>query len=126
MFEFLEKCWFLYGKHIGKHYVGFKRYHTKGSFASVTFNWKKAFNSNLLGWSHTHPDGIDIYPSDRDDNTMKAWVIAMGRSLLCDIANDRGKHNCWIYERVTSLKKDYIINKRPIKLIYFGPFFIII
>lgn len=82
-----ERCWFLFGKKIGKRYIGFLKYHSEGSPAQVAFNWAQASKDKLIGFLHTHPGGFPG-PSARDDKTMKAWVRAEGKPLLCGIESD--------------------------------------
>jgi proteasome lid subunit RPN8/RPN11 len=44
---------------------------------------------DVLGFFHTHPDGPPR-PSSRDIRTMRAWVGAFGKPLVCLIASPAG------------------------------------
>lgn len=92
-----EKCWFIYGKKIGPYWIGFLKYHSKGSIASVGFNWSLAADPNIMGFFHSHPGG-SAEPSIRDDKTMCAWIKAEGRPLLCGIFGCQNK-KCFIYSQ---------------------------
>ncbi len=109
---FNEECWIIYGKKVGKRYVGFRVYEGKGSPASVGFDWDKALKraGGIIGFHHTHPDGF-CRPSDRDHKTMRAWVVTEGRPLLCSITSGE-KTGCWIYAR----NKDRKIECQPVKM----------
>ena len=89
----IEHCWFIYGIWMGPFFVGCRVYHSMGSISSVDFDWKKAFKSSLIGWSHTHPHG-DEELSVTDHQTMRSWVKATNKSYLCNIiitSNNSGK-----------------------------------
>lgn len=90
-----ERCWFLFGKKIGKRYIGVLKYHSEGGPAQVDFNWEEAIKGNLIGFLHTHPSGFEG-PSQRDHKTMKAWVRAEGKSLICGIHSGK-KKNFFLY-----------------------------
>jgi proteasome lid subunit RPN8/RPN11 len=71
---------------------------TKGEPASVTFDHKWVLDreekySDVVGFYHTHP-GMSATPSVTDHATMRAWVCAFGKPLLCVI---RGKDGVRAY-----------------------------
>jgi proteasome lid subunit RPN8/RPN11 len=115
--EFKEQCWFIKGIRIGNYVVGYREYHSDGTSGSVEFDWERAFNKCIFGWFHTHPSGFDNL-SSRDEKTMKGWVIAMGRPLLCGIGVD-GVEKWWLYSRETN---DTRVIKIPVPMNKIGPF----
>lgn len=52
---------------------------------SVDFNTAWKMRSGLLGFYHTHPFWASAYPSERDQQTMFSWVVALGKPLVCAI-----------------------------------------
>jgi len=96
--EKIEQCWFLYGIRIGRWSLGFLKYHSKGTEASVDFDWQKVMASKyFLGWYHTHPT-FSSEPSELDEKTMRSWIRGLGRNLICGILGTDG-HKCWYYFR---------------------------
>lgn len=95
-----EECWFIRGFKVGSYYFGKLEWHSKGSAASVDFDWEDAMRGNVLGFYHTHPGGFST-PSTRDDRTMTAWVTAEGRPLLCGIFTGRSEKSqrCYLYTK---------------------------
>lgn len=93
----MEECWFIYGMKIGPCWVGRLKYHSRGTVASVDFDWSKAANVTIIGFYHSHPGGRPS-PSTRDDRTMSAWVRAEGRPLLCGIFSNN-LQQCFVYKR---------------------------
>ena len=71
---------------------------TEGTPASVAFDpyavldWEET-EGDVMGFYHTHPSFIAC-PSLRDHRTMRAWVAAFGRPLLCLI---EGVNGLWAY-----------------------------
>lgn len=105
--NFVEEVWFVFGFKIGKWVIGYLEYQNYGEACSVKFNTKKAFfgkkeskkfNSNLIGFYHSHPGG-DTYPSNQDNETMDTWVKATGKPLICGIFSN-GEQKCFLYNRV--------------------------
>jgi hypothetical protein len=45
-------------------------------------------DGDVMGFFHTHPAGARCGPSHRDIRTMRAWCSALGRPLLCLIAEE--------------------------------------
>lgn len=88
MTEEVEHCWFLYGIRIKNRFWGFLKFEAIGTSASVGFNWKKGMSRFCLGWLHTHPSEYGTIPSDVDERTMRSWVKALGRPMICGIACD--------------------------------------
>lgn len=107
-----EECWFLYGIRIGAWYIGFLRHHSIGEWASVEFDWEKALESRfLLGWFHSHPDGITT-PSSTDHKTMRSWVRTVERPLICGIYCE-GISRAYMFLRKSMDKKfSYLYGKK--------------
>lgn len=115
---FNEECWIIYGiKRLGYLY-GVMKYESEGSPGSVDFNWAKIFREykSIIGFVHTHPSGY-WDPSSVDDTTMKGWVKAMGKSLLCGIKSNN-EIMMYIYEREQNGK----VNYRKIPFLKMGRF----
>jgi len=120
---FKENCWFLYGIRIGSYYLGYRKYHSEGDFASVSFDWRVALNKRLLGWSHTHSGG-EPFPSLRDHLTMSGWVIGTGKPLMCDIVSDN-RNKCWLFgKKNPRCRKSSEIIHCSIGMKYYGALFI--
>ena len=47
---------------------------------------REEMHGDVMGFYHTHPDGGSLAPSQRDIRTMQAWCSALGKPLLCLIA----------------------------------------
>ena len=90
-----ERCWTLLGSRdsgsgtwrIGLHHV------VLGEQAKVEADWswtlaREETQGDVMGFYHTHPDGFGVHPSQRDIRTMQAWCRALGKPLLCLIAED--------------------------------------
>jgi hypothetical protein len=62
-----------------------------GTPGSVEINWEIAYNladqGRLLGMIHSHPPGMPCM-SQRDRDTMRAWVSCLGIPLICAIECD--------------------------------------
>ncbi len=98
MEHFKEECFFLYGLKIFGFYFGLLRHHSVGKRSEVRFNWKKVAKAHfLLGFFHSHPPGC-FYCSERDKETMNAWVRAEGRPLICGIICE-DKHLTYLFHR---------------------------
>ena len=89
-----EKCWVLVGKQTKRRraWVAKKRRRTVGSPTSVEADWRWVLardesHGDVVGFFHTHPDGAGTRPSARDIRTMGAWSSALGKPLLCLIAD---------------------------------------
>lgn len=97
-----EYCWFIYGFKMMGYTIGHLSYQSKGTECSVEFDWSKIFRNpkRFLGFLHTHPSGFK-YPSDTDFKTMKGWVIALGRPVLCGIGCD-GVTRMYLFQKKQS------------------------
>jgi proteasome lid subunit RPN8/RPN11 len=87
----VEQCWTLVGQRRGRIWLCRRLRHVSGEQASVRFDglWaleREETHGDVVGFLHTHPDG-PATPSDRDVPTMRAWVRAFGKPLLCLIAD---------------------------------------
>ena len=112
--DFVEECWFIYGLRLGTVYLGFLKYHSKGTSGSVDFDWHKALAPLFIGWYHSHPGQKFLTPSDRDNRTMKSWIIGMFEPRLCGIFCD-GEQRCYCYYKgAESTKRETIIRRVPI------------
>jgi len=98
---FVEECWFIYGFKFLNLYIGFLKYHSTGSAAEVDFDWEKVLASkNLIGWCHSHPDNFEV-TSEEDNKTMRSWVRALEKPLICCIKckTNKKRQNCYIFKR---------------------------
>jgi proteasome lid subunit RPN8/RPN11 len=91
MKQVVEQCWTLVGKHRGRIWLCRRVRRASGQRASVRFDgaWalaREETHGDIVGFLHTHPDGPAV-PSDRDVRTMRAWVCAFGKPLVCLIAD---------------------------------------
>ena len=80
-----EECWFIHGFSVDSFYIGVLKYHSEGSAAIVDFDWQQSLKQKVVGWAHTHPGSKNVTPSSTDEKTMRSWVKATGRSMLCVI-----------------------------------------
>lgn len=84
-----EICYVLVGKRQGCVWFGRLRQRREGQAASVEFDWqwvleREERRGDILGFYHTHSVGLAA-PSNRDVQTMRAWVSCLGKPLLCVI-----------------------------------------
>jgi proteasome lid subunit RPN8/RPN11 len=102
-----EQCWVLIGGYDEDQQVWRVRLrrHVSGRPATVEVDWKWALEreeefGNLAGFAHTHPAGSGTNPSDRDNRTMQAWCIALGKPLLCIIGEGKEltKPTAYVYD----------------------------
>ena len=91
-----ERCWTLLGsRDTGSGTWRVKLRHVvEGEHAKVEADWswtltREETEGDVMGFYHTHPDGVGAQPSQRDIRTMQAWCSALGKPLLCLIAEDR-------------------------------------
>jgi proteasome lid subunit RPN8/RPN11 len=90
-----ELCWTLLGARdpaTGTWRVRFE-HAVVGGQARVEADWswtlaREESQRDVAGFFHTHPPGSGASPSDRDVRTMQAWCSALGKPLLCLIAED--------------------------------------
>lgn len=88
-----ERCWALTGGRDGvdgRWRIRLRR-PVSGQPSSVEADWAWALAreeayGDLAGFAHTHPQGAGTKPSKRDIRTMRAWCSALGKPLLCLIA----------------------------------------
>lgn len=94
-----EQCWVLVGGIDGDLWWGEKAQLHEGSPASVAFDPNYAMkrdeqHGDVVGFIHTHPSFTAHY-SMRDDRTMKAWVLSLGKPLVCCILGTDGLRAWW-------------------------------
>ena len=91
----VEQCWILTGKQDETFTWRFRRrQRSAGEAASVEAAWEWALRreerfGDVIGFFHTHPRGAGAQPSSRDIRTMRAWCSAVGKPLLCVIAEGK-------------------------------------
>jgi len=91
-----ERCWTLLGSRdtaSGTWRVRLQR-STAGESARVDADWawtlgREESHGDVMGFCHTHPPGAGTDPSQRDVRTMQAWCSALGKPLLCLIAEEQ-------------------------------------
>ena len=87
-----ERCWVLVGSRAGRTWCVARCRRSDGKPASVEADWawtlsREERRGDVLGFVHTHPRGAGTTPSERDARTMRAWCSALGKPLLCIIAD---------------------------------------
>jgi proteasome lid subunit RPN8/RPN11 len=92
-----EQCWALTGSYDEEYKIWRVRLRQQisGRPSGVEADWHWALDQeekigNLVGFAHTHPVGSGTNPSARDIRTMQAWCSALGKPLLCLIAEGEG------------------------------------
>ena len=91
-----ERCWTLLGSreaNAGIWRVRIERV-VEGEHSKVDTDWswtltREESQGDVIGFYHTHPDGVGTQPSQRDIRTMQVWCSALGKPLLCLIAEER-------------------------------------
>ena len=90
-----ERCWALLGsREAGSGSWRVKLHHlTVGEQNRVEADWswtlsREERDGDVMGFYHTHPAGFGAQPSRRDIRTMQAWCSALGKPLLCLIAEE--------------------------------------
>ncbi len=91
----LERCWTLVGAHdrgTGTFLVTTVR-ETAGGEARVEADWvwslrREEQEGDVQGFFHTHLPGMGTKPSATDIRSMQAWTLALGKPLLCLIAEE--------------------------------------
>ncbi len=94
-----ENCWVLVGGWQEDLWWGKRVKPTEGTPVSVNFSadyviQRDTNHHDIVGFIHTHPGMIAHY-SSRDDRTMKAWVLALGKPLVCCIQGTDGLRAWW-------------------------------
>jgi proteasome lid subunit RPN8/RPN11 len=94
-----EQCWVLVGGMRDDLWWGKRVKPTEGAPASVAFNpdyvtQRDDKYHDVVGFIHTHPSFTANY-SSRDDRTMKAWVLSLGKPLVCCIIGIDGLRAWW-------------------------------
>jgi proteasome lid subunit RPN8/RPN11 len=84
-----EECWLLVGRRRGRIWHARQIGRCAGEPASVEFDGlatlrREERRRDVVGFLHTHPATATV-PSRRDLDTMRAWVGALGKPLLCVI-----------------------------------------
>ena len=90
----VEEAWVLVGRRRGRVWLMRKIGYAAGSVVSVEFHGASALvreerKGDVVGFLHTHPSST-AQPSRRDLVTMRAWVAAFGKPLLCLIRGTDG------------------------------------
>jgi proteasome lid subunit RPN8/RPN11 len=91
-----ERCWTLLGSRDPSSGTWQVKLHhiIVGEHSKVEADWswtltREETQGDVMGFFHTHPNGFGVQPSLRDIRTMQAWCSALGKPLLCLIAEDR-------------------------------------
>ncbi|HUG94404.1 MAG TPA: Mov34/MPN/PAD-1 family protein [Planctomycetaceae bacterium] len=92
--QFCEECWLLVGRRRGRLWYARRIGRCRGQPASVEFDGPAVLDReerkrDVIGFLHTHP-ASEATPSRRDLATMRAWVSAFGKPLLCVIEGTNG------------------------------------
>jgi hypothetical protein len=90
-----ERCWALVGGHdraLRSYLVSTVR-ETAGEAARVEADWawsleREEKEGDVQGFFHTHPPAAGTAPSQTDIRSMQAWTLALGKPLLCLIAEE--------------------------------------
>jgi hypothetical protein len=90
-----ECCWTLVGAHDrdkGTFLVAAVQ-ETSGGEARVEADWawslrREEEEGDVQGFFHTHLPGVGVNPSATDVRSMQAWTLALGKPLLCLIAEE--------------------------------------
>lgn len=121
-----EVFYAVFGKRIGKIWVGRLQYYTEGKPAHVKFNPDKILErekkkGDLIGFYHTHPN-MNNGPSPTDWAAMQAWTSATGKHLLCAIKGKNGLAGWWFDKDIEdfALTKASKFGKMMIGRIYNG------
>lgn len=82
-----EACWVLIGRRRGRVWHARLATYSVGRPTTVEFDAasvleREELRGDVVGFCHTHPSSPAI-PSERDLKTMRAWVSAFGKPLLC-------------------------------------------
>lgn len=94
-----EHCWILVGGWREDLWWGKRVKPSEGAPCSVAFSSDYVLQRDekyhdVVGFIHTHP-GMTAHYSSRDDRTMKAWVCALGKPLVCCIIGTDGLRAWW-------------------------------
>lgn len=89
-----EQCWVLVGQRRGRVWYTRRIGRCSGDPAEVEFDGpavlaREERRRDVVGFLHTHPSSAAV-PSRRDLATMRAWVSAFGKPLLCLIEGTDG------------------------------------
>jgi hypothetical protein len=121
---FKEECWILYGIRLGKIFLGFKKYHSKGEKHNVEFSYNGINKKWVIGWDHTHPGERNITPSSTDNKTMRSWVKGFYKSYLCGIECNGHEAYYKYFVKGISKKNVTLVKKVKVKIEHIGPFFV--
>jgi hypothetical protein len=89
-----EEAWTLVGRRRGRVWQARRIGRQRGAPEQVAFDGpavldREETRRDVVGFLHTHP-ACDAVPSSRDLATMRAWVSAFGKPLLCLIEGTDG------------------------------------
>ena len=76
---------------------------------------------NIVGWYHSHPGVKFLTPSSIDDRTMRSWIKATNKKLLCGIfCQDEQRCYCY-YKMGMNAARESVIWVKPVKAVLSGP-----
>ncbi len=90
----VEECGALVGVRVDDVWLVSRQELASGSAAAVEADWAWALHreetcGDVMGFWHSHPAGAGVQPSERDRRTMRAWCSALGKPLLCLVAEGK-------------------------------------
>jgi hypothetical protein len=113
-----EQSWVLTGQRRGPVWYARRSGRSVGQVASVEFDGLSVLDReerrhDVIGFFHTHP-AMPATPSRRDVDTMRAWVGAFGKPLLCVIEGIDGVHGYRFDNDGSSGERLFIVEHFPL------------
>jgi len=94
----------------------------KPTCVEIAHEWalkREETHGDVCGFLHTHPSWAAV-PSNRDDYTMRSWVLCFGKPLLCAIDGVDGLRGYWyktddgppVEQKIFRIPFNIIVGKR--------------